>query len=157
MVPWETELGDTKIEVVVDAGAMPVAAPNTVPVISVSVGLDVELSVAVMHGGDPEGPDSGETACQPPLPEFAAGFHHSNTMPLFRLQSTIVSDVNVLPAERLTSRNSPVLDDSTPTGSELYSPRLTVPSPPVAVTVVPSFETVVDPASGLTAVTVGAG
>jgi hypothetical protein len=133
--PDVTEDGDTDTEVVVAANDEVLAVPNTVPVRSASVGIDVELSVAVRHGGVPDGPESELIVCQE-LP-----VHHSRVVAPFRLQSVMTRLVKVLPEERLTSKYWPVPVDNAPTGSPEYWATVTVPSPPEASAVTPSLVT----------------
>jgi hypothetical protein len=136
-VGWAEGHGDG-----VETVELEVAAPKIVPVSWASVGLVVLVRVTDTEAGGPAenvGPGSPTTACQK-LP-----FHHCSVVPPFKLESTMVTLVKVLPEDKETSMNSPVPLESGATGSEEYWPVLTVPSPPDAVAVVPPLVDVAEP------------
>ncbi|MDA8296107.1 MAG: hypothetical protein M0004_05900 [Actinomycetota bacterium] len=66
------------------------------------VGLEVELSNAVMHDGLPPGAEVGVTAIQ------VDPVHHSSPPPPFKLQSCTVMLENRLPLATSISKYSPV-------------------------------------------------
>lgn len=113
---------------------------NTVPTSWANVGLDEELKVALRHAGEPDGPVTGDTACQ------ALPVHHSSPLPAPMLQSSITSWVKVLPGETDTSKYDPVeVNVGEPTGSELYWATVTPPVPVALAVTPPSVAEGLDP------------
>ena len=94
----------------------------TVPVSWASVGLLVELRVAVRTDGEPLAKMGvGVTASHAPAPPLAAGLNHSRLLPPPREQSVMVSEVKALPDDRATSKYWPEDEKvGAVTGSEPY-------------------------------------